>query len=285
MPNVLLFGYRGHLARTKVLPAIQKFNHLKYVPLSRQHVTDLSEFNDQDNIAYMSIPTHNFFENVEPYQKFIKNNKPTFVIEKPHGRSLHEFQKLDNYFKDNDLKVLYNDHYLFKDDILHFEHEPTTDIHSIDIVINETLDITERLDYFDKVGILKDMYQSHIVCIIAEVLGYNLNMSRTEILEELAQISPYFYGVSKYPGYPGKNYTACKVILVYRGIIITVLCSKNAPAEQKHIVINDNTQISLKNNEKNPYETVFEHIIEGKTQTFLNSYEVELLWNHFNFFH
>lgn len=283
MPNVLLFGHRGHLARTKVTPAIQKFKQFTCIPLSRQNITDLTDFENENNIAFMSIPTHSFFENIEPYQDFINYNRPTFVIEKPHGTSLEQFKTFDNYFKDNDLKVLYNDHYLFKENIMNFEHEPE-DVKSIEIIINETLDITERLIYFDKVGILKDMYQSHVVCVIAEVLAYSMNISRTEVLEDFSRVSPYFYGVSKYPEYPGHSYTKCHIILEYRGIIITVICDKNAPSEQKHIIINNNTRISLKNDEKNPYENTFEHILEGKTKTFLNSYEVELLWEHFRFF-
>ena len=102
MPNIHLFGSRGHLATTKIIPALKR-QGVKGEMMSRSKETDLSPYLNEKNIMYMSVPSKSFFENIEPYMEFIEENRPTFVIEKPHENILiHEFAVSNN------LKVLYN---------------------------------------------------------------------------------------------------------------------------------------------------------------------------------
>jgi glucose-6-phosphate 1-dehydrogenase len=63
-------------------------------------------------VAYMSIPTHNFCENVEPYLGLVD---ATYILEKPHGHSKYDFERIKDFIDENNLKVVYNDHYLGKD--------------------------------------------------------------------------------------------------------------------------------------------------------------------------
>ena len=73
--NVLLFGARGHLARTKLIPAIKQ-NNMSYIPLSRQKAVDLQNYTHANDIAYMSIPTQYFFDSIQPYEQNFADTSP-----------------------------------------------------------------------------------------------------------------------------------------------------------------------------------------------------------------
>lgn len=78
--SVLLFGGRGHLAKTKLIPALN-CKKIKYIPLSRQKV---EIFNEHHNIAFMSIPSQHVISCIKPYETYFKSVKPLTVLEKPH---------------------------------------------------------------------------------------------------------------------------------------------------------------------------------------------------------
>jgi glucose-6-phosphate 1-dehydrogenase len=170
MNHCLVFGARGHLAKTRIIPALEK-RGCPYTSVSRgmsprlvtEHTKDIHNL-----VAFMSIPTHNFEENVTPYMNEID---PLYILEKPHGHSLEDFEKLKKFIDDNNLKVVYNDHYLGKAALEEIEtFEFPSNMKTIKIVLRESANINERITYFDSVGILGDMYQSHCVLIFAAIL-------------------------------------------------------------------------------------------------------------------
>ena len=277
MKNVILFGARGHLARTKLIPCL-KHQNIPYVPMSRQYSQNIDTYTEQQNIFYMSIPSQNLIECIEPHTKFIEENNPTFVLEKPHGISQENFQDIEDYFISNNLKVLYNDHYIAKDGLNNLEPVlESMKIEKIEVCLHEFSGVNDRIDYFDNVGIILDMYQSHVLIILSTIISKNTGLSRTEVLEELSQVKPYFSELYKYPGYKGEACTHCHVQLWYKGIDIQVSCGKKMPYDQKYVSINNEYNIDLSCGSYNP---IFKWLMENHTRPFLNNYEVSLLWKH-----
>ena len=260
MVNIHLFGSRGHLAKTKIIPALKKYN-VSGEMISRSEKTYLSKYVEQKNIMYMSIPSKYFLENVEPYIDFIKENKPVFVIEKPHENTL-----IHKFAVEHNLKVLYNDHYVAKRDML-INEAPLVDLKNIDIILHEKGSGKSRKGYE---GIFLDMYQSHSLLIIAKVLSmYYTYLSRTEILEELSFIKPFIVTQSE-------NY--CAISLIYNDIRINVSCGKEMPSNQKVVFVNGVEYMDLSDSDS--YNTIIRWLLEDNTKMFLNNYEVELLWKH-----
>ncbi|MDH3973604.1 MAG: glucose-6-phosphate dehydrogenase [Deltaproteobacteria bacterium] len=102
------------------------------------------------------------------------------VIEKPFGRDLDSARALNahirHYFKEN--QIFRIDHYLGKEtvqDILMFRFansifEPIWDRRYIDhvqITTAESIGIENRAGYYDKSGVMRDMFQNHMLQLVA----------------------------------------------------------------------------------------------------------------------
>lgn len=269
---MFLFGSRGHLARTKIIPALEKTN-TPYIPMSRSNIINITKYSKQKNIFYMSVPSQSIFECIEPYEDFVLENKPTFVIEKPHGIDENNFNILDNFFKDNHIDALYNDHYTAK-----FSETEIKKPKKIEIILHEKDGVDDRMIFFEQVGIIYDMYQSHVVILLSMILSESLGISKTEVLEKISKIKPVILETSQYVGYSGCMPTYCKIYLKYEDIEIIASCGKRMPETIKKIYIDD-SQIDL-DTTSNPYIKVIEWLNENNKEKFLNSYQVYLLWKH-----
>ena len=104
------------------------------------------------------------------------------VIEKPYGRDLESAKKLDRVvhqsFRED--QVYRIDHYLGKDTVqnivmLRFANaifEPLWDRRYIDhvqITVAETLGVEKRAGYYEQAGVLRDMFQNHLLQILSLV--------------------------------------------------------------------------------------------------------------------
>ena len=102
------------------------------------------------------------------------------VVEKPFGRDLKTARDLDRnlhrYFKEH--QVFRIDHYLAKEtvqNVLMFRFanaifEPLWNrryIDSVDIVATETLGVEHRSGYYEQAGVLRDMFQNHMLQLLA----------------------------------------------------------------------------------------------------------------------
>ncbi|UDQ97451.1 glucose-6-phosphate dehydrogenase [Lentisphaerota bacterium WC36G] len=118
----------------------------------------------------------------DPSKKYCseENLMRNVIIEKPFGHDLDSAIELDNLLKKYlDERQIYRiDHYLGKETVqnilmLRFANlifEPIWNnqyIESVQITVAETLGVEERASYFDKSGILRDMFQNHILTILA----------------------------------------------------------------------------------------------------------------------
>jgi len=273
MNHCLVFGARGHLARTRIIPALKKLD-CPHTPISRQQVANLEHLRDVQNVAaYMSIPTHNFCENVEPYLDFVD---ATYILEKPHGHSKYDFERIKDFIDENNLKVVYNDHYIGKD-VLKCIQTPKK-LESIKIKLHENGDMNERINYFDTVGIVGDMYQSHCVLLFATIIAKHTFRNREEILKEFAASPPEIIQIARNIEYKGTAPTECKIRLNYRGVELEADLAKMVPGD-KYILMNDNDKWNLDMG-GSAYENVLREIKCGNSDIFLKEKEVDYLWDH-----
>ena len=241
MNHCLVFGARGHLAQTRIIPALNKLE-CPHTPISRSVISNLQHLENTSNVvAYMSIPTHNFCENVEPYMNVVN---PTYILEKPHGHSLEDFERIQSFVKTNDMNVLYNDH------------------------------------YFDSVGIILDMYQSHCVLLFATLLARHFKQTRKEILHEFKFVKPHVTHISKSDLYVGTAPTSCRVSMKYKDIFLEADISKMVP-DEKSISINDRDNYNM-NTGRCAYETILEKIKMNDLSSCIDEQEVRDLWDHFS---
>ncbi len=130
------------------------------------------------------------------------------VIEKPFGRDLtsaHELNEtVHRVFDEN--QVYRIDHYLGKDtaqNILFFRFantifEPVWNRNYVDhvqITVSETVDVGHRAGYYDQAGVLRDMFQNHLLQLLALIAmeppaSFNATALRNEKVKVLSAIRP-----------------------------------------------------------------------------------------------
>ncbi len=152
----------------------------------RKYLSDITKgkVGSMPHIAYFSVPPfvfHPIIENLALARKS-KSEDIRIVLEKPFGDDEESAQKLfhfiSQYFQDKQIYLL--DHYLGKpgvQSILSLRHANSIlnmllkgrEIATIQMSALEDFGVEERIGYFDEVGIMKDMFQSHLTQILAMI--------------------------------------------------------------------------------------------------------------------
>ncbi|MBL4694118.1 glucose-6-phosphate dehydrogenase [Candidatus Gracilibacteria bacterium] len=138
----------------------------------------------QAHIAYFSVPPFVFKDIISNLgeTKTSENEDLRIVLEKPFGEDTKSardlFHFVARYFHEDCVYLL--DHYLGKNavqSILHLRHSNRflnlmmkgPEVANIQITAAEEVGVTNRVGYFDTVGTIKDMVQSHLLQILAFV--------------------------------------------------------------------------------------------------------------------
>jgi len=163
---------------------------------------------DLPHLAYLSVPPSVFRDvakNIAETRES-KNEDIRIILEKPFGDDEYSAEELfhfvSKYFKEDQFYLL--DHYLGKHSvrsILNLRHDNKilsqmmrgTEVANIQITAVEDYGVKERAGYFDQVGIVKDMVQSHLLQILAMVTmqipvdmdGENLQRAKHGILSAI----------------------------------------------------------------------------------------------------
>lgn len=134
------------------------------------------------HLAYFSVPPQVFKSIIESLGRSRKspNEDMRLIIEKPFGEDEHSARELyhfvSRYFEENQVYLL--DHYLGKtavQSLLHLRHSNRllnffmkgAAVSNIQITAFENIGVENRVGYFDQVGIIKDMIQSHLLQVLA----------------------------------------------------------------------------------------------------------------------
>jgi len=131
------------------------------------------------------------------------------VVEKPFGRDFDSAKKLNQilnkYFKEE--QIFRIDHYVAKETVqnmLMFRFansifEPLWNrryIDHIQITVSETLGVKNRADYYEKAGIIRDMFQSHLFQLLAITameppVAFKADRVRDEKIKVFRSIRPF----------------------------------------------------------------------------------------------
>ncbi len=158
------------------------YNDLNSYNDFRKYLDNLTNNKQCPHLAYFSVPPQGFKPIVKNLgeSRRSKNEDIRLIIEKPFGKDSKSAEELFHfiagYFQKEQIYLL--DHYLGKSgiqSILNLRHSNRLlntllkgeEIANIQISALENIGITNRVGYFEQVGIVKDMLQSHLLQILA----------------------------------------------------------------------------------------------------------------------
>jgi glucose-6-phosphate 1-dehydrogenase len=234
--KLFIFGSTGDLVKRKIIPAFirLRLDDLQIIALGRKDFTNEMyedficndkcfknfknkpiyhkiEFNDEiicekcdslldkseNNFFYVAM-LPNFIEKFLIYFGKIKEKgfKIKILIEKPFGENLEDAKNLKKIIIEKNLvdDIFISDHYLFKEEVAGLKK---SDFKQIKIVSLETVGLEKRI-YYDRVGALKDMIQSHFLNIVFRLLK---NPEKEFLYFEILEYIRGQYGNGKDRGY------------------------------------------------------------------------------------
>ena len=163
---------------------------------------------DTVRLAYLSIPPTVFtavLDNICASGVHQKNGAFRAIIEKPVGHDLKSFEEiqaqLQRCFADDEIYLL--DHYLGKEAVRNIYYlrfaNPLLErlfknslIHHVEVTAMESYGLEGRSGYFEHTGMLRDMFQSHLL-MMASLLTMLLKESEGTIRESRLNALKQFY--------------------------------------------------------------------------------------------
>lgn len=173
---------------------------------------ELSKGEKSEQLAYFSVPPVVFSDLIENLANTLKKSAAKFqiIIEKPFGVDEKTaeilFGKIAEFFDEENVFLL--DHYLGKrpvQSILKLRMENNVinlmirpqEIESIEITAFEQNDASTRVGYYDQVGALKDMIQSHLIQILTLI---TMEIPANDDLESLRREKQSIISALKFSG-------------------------------------------------------------------------------------
>lgn len=288
----VLLGATGDLAKTKIFPALKSLNNIKIVTYSRKKPESIypailgdfdnlkplqdyiNKYNFENIYVYFALPPSLYKELIELFFSTFSNLNLRIALEKPFGSSkieaLEISKTIDKYGEDNFYLV---DHYNAKKTILDFTNNRkeilNKKIKFVEIAILESERLENRGAFFDKVGIVKDTVQNHILLLAQKVLGKKIDIHNFKVLPETLVLNQ-FEGYKNIEGvHPeSKTHTYFKASFIHEDIEFKLFSAKSQSQNEKFVKIHfiDETSHTIdlheaSNLDKSPHG----HIIEDFT--------------------
>uniref|UniRef100_T1JBG6 Glucose-6-phosphate 1-dehydrogenase n=1 Tax=Strigamia maritima TaxID=126957 RepID=T1JBG6_STRMM len=170
-------------------------------------------------IFYVAIPPKDYptvVRNINNYCEPTKNGILKIALEKPFGLSLTTAKQLHNQLnKTADTHLYIVDHYLWKKTVRHWPIFRDLNynwldfvwcssyIDDISIVMYETEDINDRIDFYDSCGVIVDILQTHLTQLLLHFVSYKEDINTH--LSHIKPISTYDVYLAQYQPYPLPN--------------------------------------------------------------------------------
>ena len=311
--KLFIFGSTGDLVRRKIIPAFRelKVKDLEIIALGRKdftketyekfvcddncfddferepqyHKADFGdtlicercgEFLDAEEINYFysAMPPKNIGLILSYLGKLKRDGyQIRALIEKPFGESLDDAKKLKKLVEEEDLleEVYISDHYLFKDEILPIK---PVDFKKLKIVSLEKVGLENRIGYYDDIGALKDMVQSHLLNIVFRFLKNPGGVFKK--FEVVSFERGQYDGYTKELGRESDTETFARVVLNAEGKEIELITGKKFDSKIAYIEI-DGKKIGLVS-DKNAYSELFLNFFSDKREKFPTLDDAILAW-------
>ena len=290
---LVIFGATGDLATKKILPALKNIHtNIEIVTYSRKEsaagyksiignfedVNPLKKYIDEDKYNkvyfYFAIPPTLYLSLIKILTKTFSNIEIKIALEKPFGTSHNEAVVLSDFIKEYGEENFYLvDHYMAKEAIINLQKNRediiSDDIESVEIQILESEMLDKRGAFFDKVGIVNDTVQNHMLLMVKTLLNEDIDENNFKVIPDsivLDQFPSYksIEGVNP----ESKTSTSFKGHFLYKDITFKLFSAKAQEKNEKNIKINFKNKGShtinidkTSPNGKLPYE----HIIEDFT--------------------
>tara|TARA_A100001388_G_scaffold159842_1_gene119210 strand:- start:1432 stop:2511 length:1080 start_codon:yes stop_codon:yes gene_type:complete len=206
-----------------------------------------------------------------------------YLIEKPIGNNLEDAQILLNKldFLVGYDKIFILDHYLGKSSIQDINLSKNKNVKELKIYLDEKETADHRLEYFDNVGIFKDMVQSHVLTLISHFcpeLLININLNDIKIQN---------YEIGQYNGYKGSPKTETFIFLEikWKEIYIKIHLGKKLEFDRKQIIYkyttseSSNVDIITLKSRNSEYKVLFQDALINDKTKFLSSKNIIDFWN------
>jgi glucose-6-phosphate 1-dehydrogenase len=181
-----------------------------------------TDADDPQFVHYLAIPPSTFEETTKALGQHGLAAGARVVYEKPYGTDLESFQHLDETVLSvfDEEQVFRIDHFLGKEatqnlHVLRFANRLLAGVWSnehvsaVQIDVPETLDVSDRIGFYDATGAVKDMLVTHLFQVAAEVAmeppasmgAVDLQEARESVIASFRPLDPAEVVLGQFTGY------------------------------------------------------------------------------------
>lgn len=214
------------------------------------------------------------------------------LVEKPFGFDLNSFEKLNtlskNIFSEKDIFRI--DHYnskSFMKDIKDFDFKQR-DVSKIEIKLFEKNTLEDRIEFYDSLGAIYDVFQNHLLQIFAFLLSKDIS-EKSVVLNKLTLDRDSIY-IGQYLGYRdynklnplSKTETFLKVKFLYEDIPVYFITGKGLNEDVLEVSIfmknGEIKEIKSDQSKNDAYEKIISASISGDKDFFVSEDELLYSW-------